>query len=310
MRKRVPRGREPSLLAAVALAFAAASCTSERGPSVAEIEAIAQSGGALAGFDLRDRDLDGIRLRATDLSGADLRGAALRGADLGGSTLAATLLVESDLSSANLEEARLTGAMLQAANLRGTRLGRADLTHANLERADLSGADLSGARLVGAYLWRARLSGARFEDADVSGADFRSVDLGAADLSGARNLTAEQLAHACSDGGVRLPHGIPPPPGCRAGTAPLPTTSPAAAPPSVVGRVHCGALERCTPERFLVFTKFGGKIIQVTEADDAAKAILRERLEEGAEVEIHGVETAEIPRHRYFVPAAHIDFAD
>lgn len=310
MRRRILRGREPSLLAAVALAFAAASCTSERGPSVAEIEAIAQSGGSLARLDLRDRDLDGIRLGATDLSGADLRGSSLRGADLGGATLAATLFVESDLSSANLEEASLTGAMLQAANLEGARLGGADLTHANLERADLSGADLSEARLVGAYLWRARLSGADVTGANVAGADFRSANLGAADLSAVRNLTAEQLEHACGNGRLRLPPGIPPPPPCRAGAAPRPAASPTEPPPSVVGRVHCGELERCTPERFLVFTKFGGKIIQVTEANDAAQALLRERLQEGARVEIHGVEVSDIPRHRYFVPAARIDFPD
>lgn len=295
---------------AAAAALAAASCSFEPGPSLDELEATVERDEPFRGIDLRDRTLDGAEFAGANLAGADLRGARLRAATLREARAEGVLLVNADLAEADLHRADLSDAMLQATNLSATDLRGAELGRANLERSDLSGADLTDARLEGAYLWSAILRGANFRGADLRGADLRSVDLTSADFSTATGLTQGQLDYTCSDGGLRLPEGLTPPRACGSGNVPRVETSPKRDGMTVVGKVHCGGLEPCTPQRFLVFTEWGGKIIQVTDADGRATEELERRLSEGVEVRIDGIDPSLIEQHRYFVPAARIVFAD
>lgn len=307
----MPRLRPVRLAAvAAAAALASVSCSFEPGPGLDELEAAVARNEAFRDIDLRDRTLDGARFKGANLAGADLRGARLRAATLRGASAEGVLLVNADLADADLQDANLGTGMLQSTNLAGANLRSADLRGANLERTDLSGADLTDARLEGAYLWSATLRGANFRGANLRGADLRSVDLTAADFSTATGLTQKQFDYSCSDGALKLPQGLTPPRACGTGHMPRGEISPKPNGVSVVGKVHCGGLEACTPQRFLVFTEWGGKIIQVTEADEGATEELERRLSEGAEITIDGIDPSLIEQHRYFVPAARIAFTD
>ena len=297
-------------LTTAVVALMCAACAREPGPSLAELERTARLGESLRGIDLRGRRLEGARLENADLAGSDLRGASLPRAMLGGAHLEGALLVEADLVQADLDHTDLRGAMLQATDLRAATLRAADLGRANLERADLSGADLSAASLAGAYLWSARLRSTDLRGADLRGVDLRRVDLGDADLSTATNLTQQQLDQSCSNGGLRLPPGLRTPRPCDARPSAPPAASPGRAGIGVRGRIQCGELGPCTGERFLVFTDYGGKIIQVTDADDATRSEIERHLHQGAEVVLHGIDPARIAQHRYFVPAEKIVFLD
>ncbi len=98
----------------------------------------------LAGADLRDADLWGVRLEYADLGGADLREAVLYRADLQGADLSRADLSGADLRRADLSGADLSGTTLTDADLRGADLRGADLSGADLSTADLSGAQLQG----------------------------------------------------------------------------------------------------------------------------------------------------------------------
>jgi uncharacterized protein YjbI with pentapeptide repeats len=75
-----------------------------------------------------------------------------------------------------------------------------DLHGAFVRRTDLSGASLRGANMSGADA-----TNAIFREADFAGARLDGTILRGADLSGAKNLTAEQLAHAIIDDSTVLP---------------------------------------------------------------------------------------------------------
>jgi uncharacterized protein YjbI with pentapeptide repeats len=194
--------------------------------------------GDLTRADIRGANLSGANLLKADLNGADLSGAylfnaTLSGADLNHANLSNAVLSRADLNDAHLGDANLNGAdlnyanlsnahlnggtapNLSNANLSGANLSGADLQYAHLTHAHLSGAyllkaDLSGADLSGAYLLNADLSGAYLFNANLSGADLNyanlsNAELSGADLSTARNLTQEQLDHACGK-----PAALPP----------------------------------------------------------------------------------------------------
>ena len=149
---------------------------------------------ALAGADLRGRDLTRAKLAGADLTGADLRGA---------------ILFEADLSGADLTGADLRGADLTRCNASSAGLGNAKLAEANFFGADLRNATLSGATLDGADLRTADLRGARLLDADLRRADFDSADLRDATLRrskvGGARFDHADFGGACLrelDGGV------------------------------------------------------------------------------------------------------------
>src|SRR3954469_7510156 len=75
-----------------------------------------------------------------------------------------------------------------------------DLHGAFVRRIDLSGASLRDANMSGADA-----ANAIFRGADFAGARLNGTILRGADLSGAKNLTAEQLAHAIIDDHTVLP---------------------------------------------------------------------------------------------------------
>lgn len=130
----------------------------------------------LAGIDLADANLRGVRFVARDILSAGGRaGADLRGADLGRADLR-----ESTLQRCNLERAALRHADLRNADLRQATLVRADLENANLSGAKLDGANLAWANLAGAIvapdaLRKANLFGARLSTTSIAG--YRPVNL-------------------------------------------------------------------------------------------------------------------------------------
>ena len=97
---------------------------------------------------------------------------------------------QADLQEARLIDANLQGANLRQANLQGARLIDANLQGTNLFRANLQGANLGFAKLRGADLQFANLQWANLKEAN---------------LEDARNLTQEQLVHACGDAKTKLP---------------------------------------------------------------------------------------------------------
>ena len=102
--------------------------------------------------------LAGADLRGKDLSDLQASGANLRGADLSGANLA-----DVDLDQADLRGAKLTGANLAGASFIG---------------ANLDGADLSGAFLQDTEFVNASLDGTNFAGTDLQGA--LDADLGKA----------------------------------------------------------------------------------------------------------------------------------
>ncbi|HSM81720.1 MAG TPA: pentapeptide repeat-containing protein [Nodosilinea sp.] len=164
-------------------------------------------GTSLVGADLTDATLTDAslveaRLRQAHLASADLRRADLRRADLTEANLKATQLEAANLQQANLSQSQLQGADLSRANL-----AQADLQGANLEGAVLTGANLSGANLAGAIFFVAEQS---VENGFItlptepdSGGTLSGVD-----FSRALNLSGEQLAYLCRQGGLH--------PACRA----------------------------------------------------------------------------------------------
>lgn len=138
----------------------------------------------LAGTDLSELDLHGIKLAGINMKGADLHNSNLSEAKLAGIDMS-----DVNLSNAQLEKAFICGANLQRANLRGTNFKDAKMCAVNLTDADLTGSDLSQSNLMAV---------------NVSGADFSDV-----------NTTGARAAVKWSDAKVppdELPEPIPMPP--------------------------------------------------------------------------------------------------
>lgn len=133
----------------------------------------------LAGADLRDVDLSGVRVDECDLSGSVLDGARFVGASLIRANLAGASIVGADFSYAILDHSDLEGvdataaafmnATLSKCNLIRSRLRRSNLSEANLNRANLFEANLSGADLSRAQASQANLQGAILEDTILTG---------------------------------------------------------------------------------------------------------------------------------------------
>jgi uncharacterized protein YjbI with pentapeptide repeats len=124
----------------------------------------------LAGADLRDSDMSGLKLDECDLTGAVLDGAHFIGSSLVRSSLAGASLLGADFSYADMDRADMEAADATAAAFVGASLTRANLIHARLQRADLSDADLSKANLFESNLTGANLSRALASQTSLHGA--------------------------------------------------------------------------------------------------------------------------------------------
>ena len=91
-------------------------------PEVRALEKIAAEDRSLAGFNLRQAELEGANLIGADLRHADLSRADLRNAHLYGADLRQADLFKANLACANLRSADLSNCNLLGANLEGTRL--------------------------------------------------------------------------------------------------------------------------------------------------------------------------------------------
>ncbi len=171
-------------------------------------------GCALAGVDLKWRNLTGADLSGANLSGASLHHALLGGANLDGANLQGANLNVADLKLASLVGADLSGALLYATDAAG-----ADFSHAILDRTvvdqarftgaamagvqwqnalgmvgtNLAGTDLSGADMTGTRLPEADFQGAKLVGANLTDVYFFSVRLRGADLTGVNALRADFL---------------------------------------------------------------------------------------------------------------------
>lgn len=187
----------------------AANSQTVSGGRIQALEDLADDKVSLAGIDLRDAWLPGVRLPAAQLQQARLDSAVLTKANLELANLASAHLV-----GAALDSACLRGAYLRKADLRGidlafagmqgavlwdadlsslldsrerTHLQYADLEGADLRLAQLDGADMRGANLRGALLGGAVLTDVRLDQADLEGADFTGALLQGTRFRGAKN---------------------------------------------------------------------------------------------------------------------------
>jgi uncharacterized protein YjbI with pentapeptide repeats/beta-lactamase regulating signal transducer with metallopeptidase domain len=183
------------------------------------------TGCSLAGRDLRNMDLHGIKLVGSDLRNADLRGANLRDADLTGTDMRDAKFDGADLRNAKLNGADMGGATFAGALMDGIEMNGISLRHTKLDHAglrdllahgctgcdlsqmDLRGIDLHGIRLEGTDFAHSDLSGANLRDARLTGVSFDHANLSHADLRGAE-LVGCSLQHTTLDGvmidGVKL----------------------------------------------------------------------------------------------------------
>lgn len=151
----------------------------------------------------KEANFEHANLRSVDASESEWIQAILRHADL----------TDADFHFSNFAAAQMQSAVLAGTDLRQSVFVFADLTNARFERA-----------LLGSTLfYRANLQGADFKDAH-----FEDVDLRGADLRGVKNLTTEQLSHACGDAETQLPPGLTVAP-CKPGRE-IPKFDPNAAP--------------------------------------------------------------------------------
>ena len=114
----------------------------------------------LAGADMSELDLSGIKLVGLNMKGADLHGSNLSHAILAGADMS-----EVNLTNAHLDKARIAGTSLRAANLRGATLIAAQVAGVDLQDANLAGADLSQSRLMGVGVKGADFSEVKTTDA-------------------------------------------------------------------------------------------------------------------------------------------------
>lgn len=153
--------------------------------------------------------LVGADLTDSDLAGASLVAARLHHTQLAGATLTAADLTDIDAPAANFNRANLQRAILLRANLSGSNLQQADLREANLTGAQLQNSDLRGVNLQRANLAGANFEGAVLIAAPVAADSFIEAPLPPAqgllaqvDFSKAQQLSPEQLAYICQQGGL------------------------------------------------------------------------------------------------------------
>jgi len=152
------------------------------------------SGAALSVGDFSRVRLSGANLRNAVMFGTNLARAWLDGADLGHADARGADLTETALHGANFANAHLSCSVLRQSVAIRTSFRNADLRDADLRFAKLDGSDLAGASLDGA---------------DLDHADLKDID-----LSTATGLTQAQVDGACSNGGLKMPPGLRPPPEC------------------------------------------------------------------------------------------------
>jgi hypothetical protein len=76
------------------------------------------------------------------------------------------------------------------------------------------------------------------------------------------------------------------------------------------GTVHCGPVQRCTGQEFLIYTALGGKVIRVAPTPTRTHDDIARMLRDGAPVEILGIPRADWTQHHHVVPADRIRFPD
>ncbi|NEQ23551.1 MAG: pentapeptide repeat-containing protein, partial [Microcoleus sp. SIO2G3] len=190
---------------------------------------------------LNKADLSSARLIEGNLSNASLVEANLQQAILERASFTGANLGNADFSRANLQAGMMsqveaiatnfTRANLRQTDWRTANLSRSNFTQANLRDADLSQTQLQNANLQDAQLQNAnfsdaKLNGVNFSGADLDGADFQNASflpsqpirsnqfiqiepkyeatnaLAGVDFSRVRNLSREQIAYICAQGGL------------------------------------------------------------------------------------------------------------
>lgn len=170
----------------------------EKLPEVAQPRAwtrervMAAKPGELAGADLSELDLSGLKLANANLAGAILTCANLSKSDLSGADLKAAILADAELSGANCAGAQLANADLVHTKLDGAIFKGANLTGADFSLAEGSGVSFEKAIAAGAKFLEASLEGSNFRDAACSDADFTASRLRKANFEGA-NLQGASL---------------------------------------------------------------------------------------------------------------------
>ena len=177
--------------------------------------------------------LDQATLTEARLSKADLTEAQLMNANLAGARLAEVQAAGAQLTGANLQGVTAIAAQLNSAELSEAILANADFTGAALQDANLQAADLTGTSLRDADLRGAWLQGALINQTDFAGAILATPNSAPAtgdgfvaaapeltpgnqyagvDFSQGLNLSPEQLAFICSQGGIHAACGSLTPP--------------------------------------------------------------------------------------------------
>lgn len=145
----------------------------------------------LAGVDLRERRLTGLRCRDVRLVDCDLAGARLDGATLTRVELVRCRLTGAQLSGAELQDVQVTDCV---ANLLALRMARASylwITGSSLREADLYQATLATSRITDCDLTGADVTQASVPDLDLRGSTLEGL-VSPSSLRGAV-ITAEQL---------------------------------------------------------------------------------------------------------------------
>lgn len=188
-------------------------------------------------------NLNGANLEHASLIQANLEAATLVEARLSKADLTEAQLAEANLEGARLAEVNAAGAQMPNANLQGVAAIAAKLNSADLSQAAMSTADFTGAVLQDANLRHTDLTGVSLRDADLRGAwlqgaiidntDFAGTILteptaspnegfveaipelapgnhyAGVDFSRGLNLSPEQLAFICAQGGIHSACGTP-----------------------------------------------------------------------------------------------------
>ncbi len=177
--------------------------------------------------------LDQATLTEARLSKADLTEAQLLDADLAGARLAEVNAAGAQLTGANLQGVTAIAAQLNSADLSQTTLAAADFTGAALQDANLQATDLTGTSFRDADLRGAWLQGAIIDQTDFAGAILTTPNAApttgdgfvaaapeltpgnqyaGVDFSRGLNLSPEQLAFICAQGGLHPACGSLSPP--------------------------------------------------------------------------------------------------
>jgi len=146
-------------------------------------------------------DLSRANLEHASLIQATLEQAILTEARLSKADLTEAQLMDADLTGARFAEVNAAGAQLTGANLQGVTAIAAQLNSADLSETTLATADFTGAALQDANLQAADLTGTGFRDADLRGAWLQGAIIDQTDFAGAI-LTTPNAVPATGDGFV------------------------------------------------------------------------------------------------------------